>query len=43
LDWRANAGLRGLTKLHISFDTGVPRPTAVVEANGAGGVQEASS
>jgi pimeloyl-[acyl-carrier protein] synthase len=43
LDWRANAGLRGLTKLHISFDTGVPRPTAVVEANGAGGVQEPSS
>jgi hypothetical protein len=28
LDWRANAGLRGLTALHISFDPGLPASRA---------------
>jgi cytochrome P450 len=28
LDWRGNAGLRGLTALNISFDSGLPTSTA---------------
>jgi pimeloyl-[acyl-carrier protein] synthase len=28
LEWRANAGLRGLTALNISFDPGLPAPRA---------------
>jgi cytochrome P450 len=28
LDWRGNAGLRGLTILNISFDPGLPMTTA---------------